>query len=92
MFGFQDLYFSFETCYEVDIKHLYFSSIRKYNMPMLSRLSDFVHQFFFVVVSILLHTNVTMFFSSKNLFQVNIAQEVSVIALHNYGFLGTDLN
>ena len=38
-------YLSFETCYEVHIMQLYSYSIRKYNISMLSRLGDSVHQF-----------------------------------------------
>ena len=39
------LYISFETCYEVTSEQLFSSSIHKYNISMLLRLSDFVHQF-----------------------------------------------
>ena len=45
LFGAWALYLSFETCYEVDFKHLCYLSIHKYNVSMLSHISDSVHQF-----------------------------------------------
>ena len=77
-------YLSFGTCYEFCIEQLCTSGIHKYNLYILSCLSDFVRcrrsTNFQEMVLPLLHVNATVFFS-KDPFLVTKASLVYFISL-----------